>query len=78
MNMDMEFVRASAMMLGVNLIYAMAGFFISVIAILIVDKIFLKKICLQDEIKKGNIAAAIFAASLILGAVMAVSKALGK
>jgi uncharacterized membrane protein YjfL (UPF0719 family) len=78
MSMDMEFARASAMMLGINLVYAVVGFLISVIAILIVDKIFLKKICLQDEIKKGNIAAAIFAAALILGAVMAVSKALGK
>jgi uncharacterized membrane protein YjfL (UPF0719 family) len=76
--MDIAFAKASAFMLGINLAYAIIGFFLSVIAILIIDKIFLKKIDLEEEIKKGNIAAAIFAGALVIGAVLSISHALGK
>jgi uncharacterized membrane protein YjfL (UPF0719 family) len=76
--MDLAFAKASAVMLGINLIYAVIGFLLSVVAILVIDKIFLTKIDLQEEIKKGNIAAAIFAGALVIGAVLAVASALGK
>ena len=65
-------------MLIVNLIYSLLGFTLAVCAIAIVDKLFLRKLCLQEEIRKGNLAAAIFASALVLAAVFAVSKALGK
>jgi uncharacterized membrane protein YjfL (UPF0719 family) len=76
--MDLAFAKASAIMLGINLVYAVIGFLLSVIAILVIDKIFLTKVDLQEEIKKGNIAAAIFAGALIIGAVLSVAGALGK
>lgn len=76
--MDIAFAKASAFMLAINLAYAIIGFFLSVIAILVIDKIFLKKIDLEEEIKKGNIAAAIFAGALVIGAVLSISHALGK
>ncbi len=76
--MDLQFVKASSFMLALNLIYALLGFVLAICAIVFVDKIFLRKLCLQEEIKKGNMAAAIFASALILAAVYAVSKALGK
>ena len=76
--MDLAFAKASAVMLFINLGYAVIGFLLSVFGILVIDKIFLKKIDLQEEIKKGNTAAAIFAGALVIGAVLAVSSALGK
>jgi uncharacterized membrane protein YjfL (UPF0719 family) len=76
--MDLAFAKASAIMLGINLVYAVIGFLLSVIAILVIDKIFLTKVDLQEEIKKGNIAAAIFAGALVIGAVLSVAGALGK
>jgi hypothetical protein len=76
--MDLQFVKASAFMLGLNLVYAIFGFLLAVMAILAIDKLFLRKLCLQEEIKKGNMAAAVFASALVIAAVFAVSKALGK
>lgn len=76
--MDMQFVKASAFMLTLNLIYALLGFILAVIAILAVDKLFLRRLSLEEEIKKGNMAAAVFASALVLAAVFAISKALGK
>jgi len=43
-----------------------------------VDKLFLRRLSLEEEIKKGNMAAAVFASALVLAAVFAISKALGK
>lgn len=76
--MDMDFARASAVMLGINLLYALLGIVIAVIGIKLIDVFFLRRIDLEEEIKKGNIAAAIFAAALILGAAMIIARALGK
>ena len=76
--MDLQFVKASAFMLTLNLFYALAGFILAILTILAIDKIFLRKLCLQEEIRKGNVAAAIFASALVVSAVVAVAKALGK
>ena len=65
-------------MLGINLLYALLGIVIAVIGIKLIDVFFLRRIDLEEEIKKGNIAAAIFAAALILGAAMIIARALGK
>jgi uncharacterized membrane protein YjfL (UPF0719 family) len=76
--MDMEFAKASAVMLGINLLYALLGIVIAVVGIKLIDVFFLRHIDLEAEIKKGNIAAAIFAAALVLGAMMIIARALGK
>ena len=76
--MDMQFVKASAFMLTLNLVYALLGFILAIIAILAVDKLFLRRLSLEEEIKKGNMAAAVFASTLVVAAVFAISKALGK
>jgi uncharacterized membrane protein YjfL (UPF0719 family) len=76
--MDMDFAKASAVMLAINLLYAFLGIVIAVIGIKLVDLFFLRRVDLEEEIKKGNIAAAIFASALILGATMIIAQALGK
>jgi len=76
--MDMEFAKASAVMLGINLTYAIVAFFFGIAAFKIVDLIFLRKLDLEEEIKKNNLSAAIFASALVLAAAIIVSRALGK
>lgn len=76
--MDMDFAKASAVMLAINLLYAFLGIVIAVIGMKLVDLFFLRRIDLEEEIKKGNVAAAVFSAALILGAAMIIARALGK
>lgn len=76
--MDWEFVSASLVMLLINLVYAILALFGGVIGVRLVDKILLKKIDLEEEIKKGNIAAAIFGSVLVLFVAIIVGLALAK
>ena len=64
--MDWKFVAASSMMLLVNLVYAVIALFVGVLALRLLDRFLLKKVDLEEEIKKGNIAAAILAGTLLL------------
>lgn len=76
--MDWQFVGASATMLVINLIYAVVALFIGVAAVRLVDRLVLQKLDLEEEIKNGNLAAAIFASSLILFVGLLIGLALGK
>lgn len=64
--MEAEFISATYFTLGLNLLFTLITLVASVILLLGVDKILLKDIDLQKEIKNGNIAAAIFASSIML------------
>lgn len=76
--MDFDFAGASGVMLLLNLVYAVVALFVGVLGIRVVDHLFLRRIDLEDEIKKGNIAAAIFASALLLFVGIVVSQALGQ
>lgn len=76
--MDMEFVRATSIMLVINLVYAIIALFVGVLAVRLLDKLILKKIDLEEEIQKGNIAAAIFGSVLVLFVAIIVGFALAK
>ena len=76
--MDWEFVRATSVMLVVNLVYAVVALFVGVLAVRWVDHLLLKKIDLEEEIQKGNIAAAIFGGVLVLFVALIIGIALGK
>lgn len=76
--MDMEFVKASALMLGINLLYAVLGLVLAIISVKMIDHFFLRKLDLEEEIHKGNMAAAVFASSLVLGAMIVVAAVLAK
>ena len=76
--MDWEFVRAASVMLVINLIYAVVALFVGVLAVRWVDHLLLKKIDLEEEIQKGNIAAAIFGSVLVLFVALIIAMALGK
>ncbi len=76
--MDWQFVAASATMLVVNLVYAVVALFIGVAAVRLVDRKVLQKLDLEEEIKQGNLAAAIFASTLVLFVAILIGLALGK
>jgi len=76
--MDYDFAGASGLMLVLNLVYALVALVVGVLGVRVVDKIFLKKIDLEDEIKKGNLAAAVFASALLLFVAVVISRALGR
>ena len=64
--MEKGFVVATLFNLSMNLIYTFAALIIGVLALGTVDKFLLKKIDIQDELKKNNIAVAIFASTMLL------------
>jgi uncharacterized membrane protein YjfL (UPF0719 family) len=64
--MEADFLNATYFTLGLNLLFTTITLIISVLLLLGVDKILLRDINLQEEIKKGNVAASIFASSIML------------
>ncbi len=64
--MDYSFLTATSLQLGINLIYTILAIMIGMIALKYIDRWLLKSIDLENEIKKGNIAAAIFASTILL------------
>ncbi len=77
-SMDYQFAGASAVMLVVNLIYAVIAFMIGVFALVVADKWIFRKIDFEEEIKKGNLAAAVFGASLTIFVALIISRAIGR
>ena len=60
----------------INLGYAVLSLFVSVIALIIIDKIIFKDIDFIQEIKKGNVAVAIFQSVILLFIGVVVSSAM--
>lgn len=60
---------------GINIAYAVIALLISVIALVLIDKFIYRKIDFIEEIRDGNIAAAIFYSTLLLfvGVVVAIA-----
>lgn len=64
--MDWELIRGMSLRLVINLVYAVGSLVVGVLALHWLDRVVLKKIDLEEEIKKGNVAAALFAGTLLL------------
>lgn len=64
--MEAEFFSASLINLLINLSYSIVALIVSVYALLWVDKKVVKNINFEEEIKKGNIAVAIFASAILV------------
>jgi len=64
--MEPQFLNATYISLAINLAFSLVTLLMSILLLLMVDKILLKDINLQEEIKKGNVAASIFASSIML------------
>ena len=64
--MGLEFFTASLINLLVNLSYSILALVVGVYGLLWVDDKLLKNIDLEEEMKKGNIAVAIFASTILV------------
>ena len=62
--------------LGLNLLYALIALVVSSIAIVLLDKFLFQGINFIEEIKKGNIAAAIFYSTTLVFAGLVVATAI--
>ena len=74
--LDWDFAGATSMMLLVRLVYALVSIAVAVLVLKWIDHLLLKKIDLEEEIKKGNIAAAIFGSALLLFIALLIAMAL--
>ena len=64
--MEIDFLSMTLVNLGINLMYTIVALVVSLVALMIVDKKLLKGISIEDEMKKGNIAVAIFSSTILL------------
>lgn len=61
-----DFFISTAINLSINLLYTVAVLVVAVVALKYIDAKLLKAIELEEEIKKGNVAAAIFASTFLI------------
>ncbi len=78
MSFDSVLIQAILLRMGVSLVYAVIALVVGVLAVRFVDKVILAKIDLEEEIRKGNIAAGIFGGALILFVAILLAGALGQ
>jgi len=64
--MEMEFIYVSLMNLGINLVYTIVALLVSLLALVVVDKKLLPGISIEEEMKNGNLAVAIFSSTILL------------
>jgi uncharacterized membrane protein YjfL (UPF0719 family) len=76
--MDDQFWRATAITLAINLAYALVALVLGVVTVRFVDKRLYPEIDFVEEIKKGNLAAAVFNGVLLLFVAVILAGALGK
>jgi uncharacterized membrane protein YjfL (UPF0719 family) len=61
---ELSLIEASAASLAVHLVFVVLAIFVGAVALLAVDRFVFKNLNLEDEIGKGNVAAAIFAGAM--------------
>jgi len=66
MTMEITTVQQSMLYLGLNLVYAVMALLVGVIAIRAVDRWLYTRVDFEEEIKRGNVAAAIYKSALLL------------
>ncbi len=76
--MDQQFWKATAITFAINLTYAVVALVVGAAAVRWIDKRMFPEIDFMDEIKKGNLAAAIFAGVLMMFVAVILAGALGK
>ncbi|MBU2113038.1 MAG: DUF350 domain-containing protein [Gammaproteobacteria bacterium] len=64
--MDISFISASFINLLLSVSFTVVALFVSVFALLVIDKVLLKRIDIQAELAKNNLAVAIFASAIML------------
>ncbi len=68
-----QFIISTVVSLGINLIYTILALIIGIAGLKFVDDRLIKAIDLEAEIKKGNLAASLFASTILLFVAIIVS-----
>jgi uncharacterized membrane protein YjfL (UPF0719 family) len=76
--MDAQFWKATAITLAINLVYALVALVVGAAAVRWIDKRMFPEVDFMEEIKKGNMAAAVFAGIMMLFVAVILAGALGK
>lgn len=71
---ELPLLRASALSLGMHLVFGVLTLFVGAVAIKMIDKVLLKKIDLEEEIARGNLAAAVLFAALWISLAMILTR----
>lgn len=71
--MGSEFITATLFNLGVNLLYTLLALGVGVFSLVWIDKKLLKSVNIEEELKKGNMAIAVFASTILLFVALIVS-----
>lgn len=72
---ELDLIRASAVSLGMHLVFGVVALFIGALAIRAIDKFLLKRIDLEEEIARGNLAAAVFMGALWIALAIIMTRA---
>jgi uncharacterized membrane protein YjfL (UPF0719 family) len=64
--MEADFVYSTLFNFSVSLAYTVSALLIAVISLKLIDKLLLRKLDIEEELKKNNLAVAIFASSILL------------
>jgi uncharacterized membrane protein YjfL (UPF0719 family) len=67
---ELSLIRASAISLTTHLVFGVITLFVGALAIKAIDKFILRRIDLEEEIARGNLAAAIVAGALWISLAM--------
>ena len=71
--MGSEFITATFFNLGVNLLYTLLALAVGVFSLIWIDRKLLKSVNIEEELKKGNMAIAVFASTILLFVALIVS-----
>jgi uncharacterized membrane protein YjfL (UPF0719 family) len=71
---ELSLIRASALTLAVHLFFGVVALFIGALAIKAIDHYLLKRIDLEEEIARGNLAAAVYAGALWIALAMILTR----
>lgn len=67
---ELPLLRASALSLGMHLFFGVLTLFVGAVAIKLIDHVLLKKIDLEEEIARGNLAAAVLFSAIWIALAM--------
>lgn len=71
--MENEFLVSTLFNFTVNLLYTFIALFIAVLSLKVIDKLLLRKLDIEDELKQNNLSVAIFASAILIFVAIIVS-----
>lgn len=64
--MESDFIYSTLFNFAVGLAYTVSALVIAVVSLKVVDKLLLRKLDIEDELKNNNMAVAVFASAILI------------